>query len=157
MESKEYYKKLFPLLINFELIPNSESMEYNCISHTLNITNDISWPHDDNNYWPVKRELNKDSFDSFYGYHGFEKIDFLDFSYDSKYTKVALYCNKGIPTHASLQVNYGYWESKIGQLGTIRHDLFEIEGNIYGDVVQIYRKLKNINETKILKYHQFIY
>jgi hypothetical protein len=44
MENKEYYKKLFPLLTDYELIPNSESEEYNCISHTLNINNDISWP-----------------------------------------------------------------------------------------------------------------
>ena len=156
MESKEYYKKLFPLLLDYELIPNSESMEYNCISYTLNITNNISWPYDDNNYWPVKRELNKDSFDSFYEYHGFEKIDFLDFSYDPKYTKVSLYCNEGIPTHASLQVNDVYWESKIGQLGIIRHDLFEIENETYGKVTQIYRKLKNINERRILRFYDFI-
>jgi hypothetical protein len=44
MENKEYYKKLFPLLTNYELIPNSESFKYNCISHTLNINKDITWP-----------------------------------------------------------------------------------------------------------------
>jgi hypothetical protein len=41
MENKEYYKKLFPLLTEYELIYNSESEKYNCISHTLNINDDI--------------------------------------------------------------------------------------------------------------------
>lgn len=155
MESKEYYKKLFPLLLNFELIPNSESIEYNCISHTLNIDNDICWPYDENNYWPVKRELNKESFDSFYEYHGFEKIDFLDFSYDPKYIKVALYCKKGIPTHAAIQINENFWESKVGELGIIKHDLFEIENETYGEATQIYRKLKSVNERRILSFYDF--
>ena len=31
MENQEYYKKLFPLLTDYELIPNSESEDYNCI------------------------------------------------------------------------------------------------------------------------------
>jgi hypothetical protein len=152
MESKEYYKKLFPLLTDYELIPNSESMEYNCISHTLNIKSDISWPFDNNNYWPVSRDLTKESFDKFYEFHGFEKMNLLDFSYDTKYIKVALYSNKGVPTHTSIQFDEFFWESKIGELGIIRHDLFEIEDDIYGRVVQIYRKLKSTNESKILRY-----
>lgn len=156
MENKEYYRKLFPLLTDYELIPNSESMEYNCISHTLNINNDISWPFDNNNYWPVSRDLTKESFDKFYEFHGFEKMNLLDFSYDSKYIKVALYTNKGIPTHAAIQVDEFFWESKIGELGIIKHDLFEIEDNVYGEVAQIYRKLKTTNESIILKYYQFI-
>lgn len=156
MENKEYYRKLFPLLTDYELIPNSESMEYNCISHTLNINNDISWPFDNNNYWPVSRNLTKESFDKFYEFHGFEKMNLLDFSYDSKYIKVALYTNKGIPTHAAIQVDEFFWESKIGELGIIKHDLFEIEDNVYGEVAQIYRKLKTTNESIILKYYQFI-
>jgi hypothetical protein len=156
MENKEYYRKLFPLLTDYELIPNSESMEYNCISHTLNINNDISWPFDNNNYWPVSRDLTKESFDKFYEFHGFEKMNLLDFSYDPKYIKVALYTNKGIPTHAAIQVDEFFWESKIGELGIIKHDLFEIEDNVYGEVTQIYRKLKPTNESRILRYYQFI-
>jgi hypothetical protein len=131
-------------------------MEYNCISHTLNINNDISWPFDNNNYWPVSRDLTKESFDKFYEFHGFEKMNLLDFSYEPKYIKVALYTNKGIPTHAAIQVDEFFWESKIGELGIIKHDLFEIEDNVYGEVTQIYRKLKPTNESRILRYYQFI-
>jgi len=79
-------------------------------------------------------------------------MNLLDFSYDTKYIKVALYSNKGVPTHTSIQFDEFFWESKIGELGIIRHDLFEIEDDIYGRVVQIYRKLKSTNESKILRY-----
>jgi hypothetical protein len=157
MESKEYYKKLFPLLTDYELMPNSESEEYNCISHTIGRKDVSSFPLDDNtDYWPVKNEKTKKAFDEFYEYHGFEKMNLLDFSYDPNCIKVALYMNNGIPTHASIQVDDIWWESKIGQLGIIRHDLFEIEDDVYGEVVQIYRKLKSTNESKILRYYQFI-
>lgn len=164
MITKEYYKNLFPLLNDYELITNSENSNYNCISHTLGYKNKWSWPFDENVeyirkyniYWTVKNEKSKESFDLFYEYHGFEKINSLNFIYDPKYIKVALYTNKGIPTHAAIQSDDVFWESKIGELGILRHDLFEIENDVYGEVTQIYRKLKNINESKILKYYQFI-
>ena len=162
--NKEYYRKLFPLLTDYELIQNSENNKYNCVSHTLNIKDKWIWPYLEdeiyirkyNSYWTVKNEISKESFDEFYEYHGFEKLDLLDFFYDPKYIKVALYTNKGIPTHAAIQVDEFFWESKIGELGIIKHDLFEIEDDVYGKVTQIYKKPKPINESIILKYYQFI-
>jgi hypothetical protein len=157
MENKEYYKKLFPLLTDYELIPNSESEDYNCISYTIGRTDVSSFPLDDNtDYWPVKNEKTKQAFDEFYEFHGFEKMNLLDFFYDPKYIKVALYVNNGIPTHGAIQVDEFFWESKIGSLGVIKHDLFEIEDDVYGKVTQIYKKPKPINESIILKYYQFI-
>jgi hypothetical protein len=44
MITKEYYKNLFPLLNDYELITNSENSNYNCISHTLGYKNKWSWP-----------------------------------------------------------------------------------------------------------------
>jgi len=67
----------------------------------------------------------------------------MDFSYDNRYTKVALFMKNNKPMHACIQYNSKYWESKIGSGGIIRHDLFEIENNRYGQVVQIYKKVKN--------------
>jgi len=155
MLDSNYYKLSFPLIIDFEILPNSESYEYNCISHTIGINNDISWPHTNGDYyWPVIKKTTKESFDLFYEYHGFKKAS-LDFSYDSRYIKVALYTNKGIPTHACIQYNDIYWESKIGSAGIIRHDLFEIENDTYGQLTQIYKKLKSVNE--ILCFKDFIY
>lgn len=162
--NKEYYKKLFPLLNDYELIHNSDNTQYNCISYSVGIKDKWSWPYDENeiyeydydHYWPVKNELSKDAFDEFYEYHGFEKMSLLDISYDPRYIKVALYTKNGIPKHATIQKDKIFWESKIGLLGIIKHDLFEIESNSYGELTQIYRKLKNVNETKILRYNQFI-
>ena len=68
MENKEYYKKLFPLLVDYELIPNSESYNYNCISHTIGLKNEIIWTEPNDRYWPVERELTKYAFDNFYEY-----------------------------------------------------------------------------------------
>ncbi len=155
MENKSLYKRLFPLLTDYDVYFNSESYKYNCISHTINIDNRNSWPTNPKFYWPVKRELTKESFDLFYEYHGFVKCS-LDFSHDVKYIKVALFCNNiGTPTHASIQVANDWWGSKIGSLGIIKHDLFEIEDLIYGEVTQIYKKLKRLDE-RILSFGEFI-
>lgn len=153
MENRSYYKKLFPLLIDYELLDNSESNIYNCISFTIGKKDIISWPINELGYWPTKKELSKDSFDVFYDFHGFIKCS-LDFSYDPDFIKVALFMSNGVPTHASLQVDNDWWESKIGSLGIIRHDLFQIEDNVYGEVVQIYKKPKFINE-KILYFREY--
>jgi hypothetical protein len=153
MENKEYYKRLFPLLTNYELIIDSESFSYNCISHTINIKDKNYWPT--NEYWPTNRDLSKSSFDEFYEYHGFKKLNYLDISYDPNFIKVALYSKDGIPTHASIQIDGDFWESKIGQLGIIKHDLFEIEDSVYGEVTQIYRKPKEIKERIITKFKRF--
>jgi hypothetical protein len=83
-------------------------------------------------------------------------MNILDISYNTKYTKVALYTSDGISTHASIQVDNIWWESKIGELGIIKHDLFEIENDVYGEVVQIYRKSKAIKERVITKFKRFI-
>jgi hypothetical protein len=156
MEDKSYYKKLFPLLIDYELIQNSETDNFNCISHTLGINTTPSWPTDNDYYWPTKRELTKESFDNFYDHHGFEKLSLLDISYDKRYNKVALYTKDGIPTHASIQIDDIWWESKIGGLGIIKHDLFEIEDDVYGEITQIYRKRLKTNESLITRFKDFI-
>jgi hypothetical protein len=77
MESKEYYKILFPLLTEYYLVPNSESEEYNCISYTIGRNGVSSFPLVDNtDYWPVRNEKTKQAFDEFYEYHGFEKWNY---------------------------------------------------------------------------------
>ena len=128
-------------------------MNHIIISHTIGLKNEIIWTEPNDRYWPVERELTKYAFDNFYEYFGFDKCS-IDFSYDPRYTKVALYMNNNKPTHACIQYDNKYWESKIGQLGIIRHDLFELEDDVYGKVVQIYRKLKKVNE--ILSFKDFI-
>lgn len=138
------------MLFQYELIPNSETYDYNCISHTIGLNNIPSWPTNKDYYWPVKRELTKETFDEFYQYHGFEKLNLLDITYHKKFIKVALYMSDNKPTHAAIQCDSRWWESKIGSFGIIKHDLFEIEEGDYGKVIQIYRKPSNLFEK--LKY-----
>ena len=125
---------------------------YIIVYHTLNSI--PSWPTDPDYYWPVKREVTKEAFDLFYEYHGFQKLNLIDFSYDARYIKVALYTNNGIPNHASIQIDNSWWESKVGSLGIIKHDLFEMENKTYGQVTQIYKMNRNLNE--ILFFNEFI-
>ena len=107
------------------------------------------------NYWPVKNELSIESFELLYTYKGFKKLNYLDISYDPNFIKVAIYTKDNIPTHAAIQINDLWWESKIGRLGIIRHDIFEIENVVYGEVTQIYRKPKLIKERIITKFKRF--
>lgn len=146
---ENFYKKILPNLVKFEIKPDTESDTYNCISHTIGLKDRWSWPSSswiDNN-----SDISKDSFISFYKYHGFEVCKNLDISYDEKYIKVALYINNSKPKHASIQIDFDWWESKVGQLGIIKHDLFELEDDTYGNVEIIFRKLKITNE--ILKFY----
>lgn len=66
---------------------------------------------------------------------------------------MALYINNSKPKHASIQIDFDWWESKVGQLGIIKHDLFELEDDTYGNVEIIFRKLKITNE--ILKFKDY--
>jgi len=154
MVRKEYYKKLFPLLTDYELELDSESDYYNCISLTISKYDIPSWPTNSTYYWPTKRVVSIESFDEFYKYHGFYECG-MDFSYEKNYTKVALYVNNGKPTHGALQVDDLWWKSKIGAYGVIKHDLFELEDDVYGEVFKIYKKLNKIDED-ILYFREFI-
>lgn len=90
MENKEYYRKLFPLLADYELKPNSESKDFNCISHTIGLKDENAWP-DGDGYWPVSNEKTKEAFDEFYEYQGFgsfqdnEYLSILDINFIEKW------------------------------------------------------------------------
>lgn len=141
MLSKEYLKNKFPNLLDYEIYINTESPHYNCISYSIGRSDVWSWSKisDLNNYWPINNtDESKLSFDEFYLYHGFKPIEF-DIRYNGNY-KIALYGQNNIPKHAAIQKNEIFWESKMGAGEIIIHDLFELEGGIYGDVIQIYEK-----------------
>ena len=154
-QDKNYYKKNYLLLTQFELYEDSEDDNYNCISYSVGLT--------DRGFWPIKgrddcwygiNEVTINSFDIFYEHYGFKRCDYLDILYDKNYIKVAIFTKENIPTHASIQIDDNWWESKIGQLGIIKHDIFEIEGDIYGKLSHIYKKKININE--LLNFTEFI-
>lgn len=155
MENEKYYRDIFPNLNEFYLYPNSESNDFNCISHVLGVYDMITWPTIHHNfYWLGVYDVSVESFDNLFKRKGFEKLDILDITYDENLTKIALFTNNGLPTHASLQIDEDWLVSKIGSLGIIKHDLFEIENSKYGIAKYIYVKRKYINE-KILNFNEY--
>ena len=161
MEGRDYYTKLYPMLTNFKLYDNSETYFYNCISYSIGRKDVFTWPgrsvNDDViSYWVGNDVVTFESFDYFYNQHGYELCGNIDIRYDPNYTKVALFIKNGIPTHASIQIDENWWESKIGVLGIIKHDLFEIEGGNYGQVEYIYKKKKENLSESILNFDEFL-
>jgi hypothetical protein len=47
---------------------------------------------------------------------------------------------QGVPTHAARQVAADRWTSKLGELEDIEHSLRDLEGAVYGSVVQIMKR-----------------
>ena len=159
LNNKDYYNKSYPLLTEFELYDDSEDDNYNCISYSVGVTDRGFWPIEGcDDCWYGNSEVSVESFDLFYKKYGFEKCNFIDVLHDKNYTKVALFLKNGKPTHASIQIDNDWWESKIGQLGIIKHYLFELECEIYGEVCIIYKKRIHLSESlkRILNFNNFI-
>jgi len=57
-------------------------------------------------------------------------------------TKIAIFVNRlGIPTHAARQLTDGAWTSKLGPYKDISHELHALEGDEYGRVSLIMKKV----------------
>jgi hypothetical protein len=55
--------------------------------------------------------------------------------------KVALFADAaGLPAHAARQLPSGRWTSKLGRLEDIEHNLRDLEGQDYGQVVQVLKR-----------------
>jgi len=54
--------------------------------------------------------------------------------------KIALYALQGVPSHAARLLANGLWTSKLGADIDLSHDLSELEGPRYGQVIKIYCK-----------------
>jgi hypothetical protein len=74
---------------------------------------------------------------------GYEPCD--DEVLEANIEKIAIYADKaGAPTHAARQLSSGAWVSKLGTLEDIEHrTLRAIEGDAYGTVVQIMRRVRS--------------
>ena len=142
MFNKGSVNKSFPNLIDFDIYPNTESEKYNCISYSLGLWYKWSWPTgNEYRYWPIPNKTEtKKAFDEFYLHHGYSLIDINNIGYESGYTKVALFVKDNIPKHAAIQLDNTHWESKMGFYEIIKHKLNELEGGIYGNIIQLYSK-----------------
>ena len=137
--SKKYLESQFNFTGNYKILDGTHSPNYNCISHTIGLNDRWSWPGDNINYWPIDDKSETiESFDKFYEYHGFIKID-LSGIYVGQ-NKVILYAKDEKPKHTSIQILNNTWESKMGGGEIVRHDPFDFENSIYGEIVRIYEK-----------------
>ncbi len=117
---------------------------YNCIAWAYNLDNRWMWPNtggyvflDGIHYWPSDHVLdcNVDNFIEAFSFKGYIICDGPDF--EEGYRKIALYVAKGTKecTHASRQLNNGFWTSKLGKSQDIQHGTpYDIEGDSYGEV-----------------------
>jgi hypothetical protein len=140
--TNKYLESNFNFINDYEIIEGSDSPYYNCISHSIGIKDKWSWPKivDNNNYWPINN-INEtiDSFDQFYSNLGFKKLTNINEIYTGS-GKVVLYGIGDLPKHASIQIDCSLWESKMGRGEILRHDPFDLENSIFGNIICLYEK-----------------
>jgi len=136
----ERLKAEFPKLSHPQDKKTSEADPgYNCIAWAFKDNQKWWWPHK-RAFWPKKiRNLTPmEAFDELFIEDGWEETEVLKF--EEGYEKIALFSKNGNPTHAARLLKNGKWTSKLGGEIDIMHDLHELEGPAYGNVVKIYRK-----------------
>jgi hypothetical protein len=125
----------FPHLKKSEFqICSPESVEYNCIAWAAGRSDVLCWP---NNmmFWPLTCpcEETVDAFIAFFATLGYKPCK--DGEKERGIEKIALYAKGSKPKHAARQLRSGKWTSKLGISFDIEHDLKDLEGSTYGNVV----------------------
>ena len=109
---------------------------YNCIAWAAGESDRWWWPDPlGMNYWPpgIIRQENIDSFRLAFVTLGFELS--ANGILEAGLEKIAFFSRGGKPTHMARQLENGRWTSKMGQSEDIEHDLADLEGVFYGEVV----------------------
>ncbi|MCU0346165.1 MAG: hypothetical protein MUC59_04450 [Saprospiraceae bacterium] len=73
----------------------------------------------------------------------FQRFGYLpcgDGELEPGFQKIALFAKGKKPSHAARQLPDGAWTSKIGAWVDVRHTLEAMEGGMYGEVVQYFRR-----------------
>jgi predicted aldo/keto reductase-like oxidoreductase len=117
---------------------------YNCIAWALGHVDKCWWPHQDA-CWPLTcpEEVTIPAFQAVFKIFGYEPCK--DGQLENDYEKIALYAKENKPTHAARQLGNGRWTSKCGQNVDIEHDLRELEGKTYGQVIMFFRRPRSIS------------
>lgn len=120
-------------------ITSPHDVRYNCIAWAVEET-DRWW--EPGVYWPVDVQRNDYGIavlEQAYNALGFEEC--ADGTLEPGFTKVALYGNNLVYTHAARQLIDGRWTSKLGKCEDITHTSPEdIGGGIYGEVVEFMKR-----------------
>lgn len=89
-------------------------------------------------HWPedLPREETVSNFAKFFDRYGYETCtDILA----PGYRHVALFGHAGVVSHVALQ-DGRQWSSKLGRSNDVAHQLDDLKGELYGDVVAIFRR-----------------
>lgn len=138
-------------MVVIEEFPNSSDEPFIQTSHEDPNYNCIAWAAEDNTrwywpdpygiyYWPseIPRENTVQAIINLYEFLGYEKCE--NGCYEESFTKIAVFSNEDIPTHAARQLGNGYWTSKLGPNIDVEHSIFSIENGVYGEVTQYLRR-----------------
>ena len=119
---------------------------YNCIAWAAGDTLNWWWPTwdplDDIPFWPAGIPLVETipAFVAVFTSLGFVPCD--GEAFESGHVKIALFADgRSIPKHAARQLPNGRWTSKLGKAEDIEHELHALEGDIYGTVVLVMKRL----------------
>lgn len=134
---------------NIRAVTSQITDTYNCIAYAAGDTSRKWWPSG-RAYWPGR--VGKQSFDPTLQVFqtAFATLGYVPCSspaLEDGYEKVALYGKAGEITHAAIQLPSGYWSSKLGDHADVEHDLEQIAGALYGNVVAYLRRPKPVNQA----------
>ena len=120
-------------------ICSPESNQYNCISWAAGMTDVFCWPNN-LSFWPLTCpcEDTEDAFVKFFAMLGYKPCE--SENQEKGVEKIALYIQGNRVKHAARQLNNGKWTSKLGSSFDIEHELKDLEGDKYGEVVLYLRR-----------------
>ena len=138
----DYLAQAFPRLTNegFEIV-GQPSARYNCIAYAAGDASEWWSSAREDYYWPdyATRSDRIESLIEVFAGLGFEQ--YQDSSLESGYEKVALYEERGVWMHATLQTPDGRWRSKMGPGPVIEHRSPEsLSDGIYGSPTTYMRR-----------------
>jgi hypothetical protein len=122
-------------------VTSPATFDYNCIAYAAGDEVNWWWPDPMNvAHWPAKapREETIEAFVEAFRLLGYELSP--DDAPRDGFEKVAIFALGQLPTHAARLHRGGYWISKLGVSEDIRHDLKDLEGDVYGRVVCVLQR-----------------
>ena len=116
--------------------------KYNCIAWAMSDQTQWWWPNG-KGFWPGRTKTQSlqptlENFHIAFATRGF--VPCVGPAFEPGFEKVALYAKSGEITHAARQLPTGFWTSKLGPFVDVEHDLAQIEGLDYGNVVAFMRR-----------------
>jgi hypothetical protein len=117
-------------------ITSPPTQSYNCIAWATGDNVRWWWPDLANQrYWPIGVPRIETVAAFIQAYETLGYVPCQDETLESGFEKIAHFADEAGPQHAARQLSNGRWTSKLGELQDIEHDLHDLEGTDYGNVV----------------------